>query len=305
MRKISDKSKHKLQAIGIFFAQILIVCVIMMCLAASNLSGPLWRPGITATRWDIRDIGNGSVITDRRDGGNNDGRYFFGQDFVSIQMTDPNSGDLRLTLNWGSDLYTWSFHSNDLSWAVGSSDGPNFLEWDVPNNQFILGDSSMKTVIDGQTVSIGGTVWMVETITGGCSPTALGSGSANWGVLNGYLATATVADQRIQVIGNGGFLTNFCFMRTNAPGAGTNIVVTLQTNSSAYGASAISTLVSSPMTVTMFGNFANHITNTTTTSISLTNGNRTNYITVNLNPNTALAAHPYTWSVQYWRPLGQ
>lgn len=143
-------------------------------------------------------------------------------------------------------------------------------------------------------------IWVKQHYTGSCTPTALTGGATQWAQPNGAGALASTVDQRIQAAPYGGYLTNFTFWSTNVPTFATsNIVLCIQTNTLAAGASAIGTLVDSPLLLTLAGSFNNAATNTTTQSAILPSS-RFNYFTIRIVSSAGLAAREYFWSFEHW-----
>lgn len=160
-------------------------------------------------------------------------------------------------------------------------------------------NANFSGVITGNGSGVTNT-WVRTILSGGYSPVALASGN-NLGYLYGVHSTVTaVFDQRINLGGiSGGYLSNFVIMRTNSPAAGTNIAYKIMHNTSAAGASAITALTNTSLIVTQFGNFSAFATNTSTEVFNVPDS-KYNYFTVNVIANTALAAHPYAWTVEWW-----
>lgn len=245
-------------------------------------------------------------------GGSGGGDQFWGGSLTGT-ITNKNYG-FDVELNGGTQLFGAAGH---IQWASGQGNLDTFGGAQFGNGVSISGGSggtlSWTGIASGDGSGISNVtasaftgdgsnvtnVWVKEVIVGSTLDTSTLASGNNWGFPSAGASASTAANGRIQLAPYGGYLSNFVAMRTNAVAAGTNIAFIIQTNTLATGASAISAMVDSSLVVTQSGAFNSCVTNTTTQSIVLPNS-RFNYWTIRVVPNTALAAHLYTWSVEWW-----
>ncbi len=210
-------------------------------------------------------------------------------------LNASGGGDFAETITvGGSDISLTPAGDGVFGGTVTVADDPYAAGWNgsavVPTKNAVY--DKIETLSSGH--------WVREVIIGGVSDGATIASGVNFGYPSSVGIPTASGHQRVQLNMSGGYLSNLVVMRTNVFAATTNIIFTIMTNTMGAADSAIKALVDSPLTITLNGSATTACTTNTTTQFVLLATTNKNYWTMKMTSSAALAAHPMTWSIEWW-----